>query len=263
MEEHPRRPGEISFESRRRIFLTGAAGLAALIVWGLTGIPDFGEVVPLYGRVLNRIGVEQVGSTDVVTGVNFNYRAFDTLGEEFILFAAVVGLGLLLRAQSDELRRRDPGDAQTGRGAPETSPAVRLSVLALAAPTALLAIYITAHGHLSPGGGFQGGVVGATALLLVYLGGNYRTMRRVAPYTLVEVTKAAGAGAFVAIGIGGLLAGGAFLESFLGPGVPGELVAGGTIPLLSTAVGLEVTGGFVLILTRFIEQLLVIGRRSG
>ena len=43
--------------------------------------------------------------------------------------------------------------------------------------------------------------------------------------------------------------------------VAGSLVAAGTIPLLSVAVGLEVAGGFVLLLSEFLDQLLVIRRK--
>ncbi|HEX2359365.1 MAG TPA: MnhB domain-containing protein [Solirubrobacterales bacterium] len=256
-----RRPGELSFEGRRRIFLTGAAGLAALLAWGLAGLPSFDGFTPRYGQVVNQIGVEDAGTTAVVAAVNFDYRAFDTLGEEFILFAAVLGLALLLRSRRDE-RRIAADDDAWGRQVPPSSSAVRLTTVLIAGPTVLLAVYITAHGHLTPGGGFQGGVIAATALLLVYLGGEYIAMSRVRPVALVEVAKASGAGAFVLIGIGGLIFSGAFLENFLPKGEPGELVSAGTIPLLSVAVGFEVAGGFVLLLSEFIEQLLII-RRPG
>lgn len=260
-EPPPRRPGELSFAARRRIFLVGAAGLAALLAWGLIGLPDFESFTPRYGQLVNEIGVEDRGTTAVVAAVNFDYRAFDTLGEEFILFAAVLGLALLLRERRDERRIAADDDAR-GRDVPPSSSAVRLATVLLVGPTVLLAVYITTHGHLTPGGGFQGGVIAATALLLVYLGGEYMAMSRVRPLTLVEVAKASGAGAFVLIGAGGLIFAGAYLENFLSPGRPGELVSSGTIPLLSVAVGVEVAGGFVLLLSEFIEQLLII-RRPG
>ncbi len=257
-----RRPGELSFAGRRRLFLIGAGGLGALMLWGLSGLPDYRSFTPLYGQVINRVAVEERSTTAVVTAVNFDYRGFDTLGEEFILFAAVLVLALLLRRLREE--RQGPL-ARSPRHAHTTSAAVRLTCVALVGPTVLLAIYITTHGHLTPGGGFQGGVIAATALLLVYLGSDYATMQRLRPMALVNTAKAAGAGGFVLIGLGGLIAGGAFLENFLPLGVPGELVSSGTIPLLSLAVGIEVSAGFVLLLSEFLDQLLVVRRdeRSG
>ena len=255
-----RRPGELSFAGRRRLYLIGAAGLGALMLSGLGGLPDFRDATPLYGQVINHNAVGERSTTDVVTAVNFDYRGFDTLGEEFILFAAALVLVLLLRRLRGE--RRGELDRRP-RQVHATSAAVRLTCVALVGPTVLLAIYITLHGHLTPGGGFQGGVIAATALLLVYLGSDYATMRRLRPMALVETSKAAGAAAFVLIGLAGLFAGGAFLENFLPLGTPGELVSSGTIPLLSLAVGVEVAGGFVLLLSEFLDQLLVIRRGRG
>jgi multicomponent Na+:H+ antiporter subunit B len=254
-QQPPRRPGELSFAARRRLFLVGGAALGAVLLWGLGGLPDYRDVTPLYGQIINQVAVEERSSTAVVSAVNFDYRGFDTLGEEFILFAAALVLALLLRRLSEEQRSRltkEPRHRHT------TSAAVRLTCGVLVGPTVLLAVYITAHGHLTPGGGFQGGVIAATALLLVYLGSDYPTMQRLRPLPLVETAKAAGAAAFVLIGLAGLIVAGAFLENFLPLGSPGELVAAGTIPLLSIAVGVEVAGGFVLLLSEFLDQLLVI-----
>ena len=203
----------MSFAARRRLFLVGAAGLGALLLWGLFGLPDYRDVVPLYGQVINSAAVQERSSTAVVSAVNFDYRGFDTLGEEFILFAAVLVLALLLRRLSEERRGQLELEA---RHVHTTSAAVRLTCGVLVGPTVLLAIYITAHGHLTPGGGFQGGVIAATALLLVYLGSDYPTMQRLRPLPLVETAKAAGALAFVLLGLAGLIFGGR---------VPGELPA--------------------------------------
>jgi multicomponent Na+:H+ antiporter subunit B len=258
-----RRPGEISYETRKRLFLVGAAGLAALLAWGLLGLPAFGDYQGPYGNVLNDVAVPERHATAVVTSINFDYRAFDTLGEEFILFAAVLGLALILREGRDERALDVDDDDVPGRDVIPSSTAVRVATLALVGPTVLLAIYVTGHGQLTPGGGFQGGVIGATALLLVYLGGEYATLRRVRPLGLVELGKAAGAGAFVLIGLGGLIFAGAYLENFLPLGTTGELISAGSIPLLSVAVGLEVAGGLVLLLSEFLEQTIVLRRRSG
>ena len=253
-----RRPGELSFAARRWLFTVGAAGLGGMMLWGLGGLPDYREFTPLYGQVINRVAVEERSATDVVTSVNFDYRGFDTLGEEYILFTAALVLLLLLR----RLREERPGPlADSARRVHTTSAAVRLTCVALVGPTVLLAIYITMHGHLTPGGGFQGGVIAATALLLVYLGSDYPTMQRVRPMALVETAKAAGAAGYVLIGLAGLFVAGAFLENFLPLGAPGELVSSGTIPLLSLAVGIEVSGAFVLLLSEFLDQLLVIQRK--
>jgi multicomponent Na+:H+ antiporter subunit B len=119
-------------------------------------------------------------------------------------------------------------------------------------------LYIVAHGHLTPGGGFQGGVVLATALLLVFLAAEYSFLRRAAPNSVIEVSEAVGAGAFALIGLAGVIGGAAFLENVLPLGGIGALNSAGTVPLINLSVGLEVAAGFVLIIVEFLEQTLMV-----
>jgi len=251
----------VSPETRRRVFLVAAAGFAALMLWGLSGLPPFGEYRGPYGDVLNAAAVAERHATNVVAAVTFDYRGVDTMGEEYILFAAVVGTAILLRAQRDE-EERDPSETVEGRSAPPTSNAVRVLGLTLLGPIVLFGIYVVAHGHLTPGGGFQGGVVLATGALVVFLSGEYVTLRRVRPEDLIDAAESAGAAGYVLIGLAGALAGGAFLDNFLPLGQPGALLSAGTIPTINLTVGLEVAGGFVLLLTEFLEQTLVLQRRA-
>jgi multicomponent Na+:H+ antiporter subunit B len=125
----------------------------------------------------------------------------------------------------------------------------------------VLGLYIVAHGAITPGGGFQGGVILAGALLLVYAAGQTVAVHHVRPVSLVEVAEAVGAGAYVLIGLGGLIAAGAVLTNWLPHGTAGDLLSGGTVPLLNLAVGLEVAGGVTLILTELLDQALLRSRR--
>jgi multicomponent Na+:H+ antiporter subunit B len=245
----------VSDRVRLGVFGVSLAGLLGLLLWAFTGLPDFGHYAGPYGDILNRVAVEERSSTDIVTAVNFDYRAFDTLGEEFILFAAVVGVASILRKLREE-RTRAPDDDAAGRRVKETSLAVRLTGLLLVAPVLLVGLYVVAHGHQTPGGGFQGGVILATALLLVYLSADYVTMRAVGPVAAIELAEGLGTAGFGLIGLSGLIAGGAFFENELGAGVPGQLLSAGTIPLSNAAVGLAVTGGFCFMLSEFLEQTL-------
>src|SRR4029450_12943178 len=137
---------------------------------------------------------------------------FDTLGEEFILFAAVVGVASILRKLRGERTRR-PDDDAAGRHVPETSLPVRVTGLGLIAPTILVGIYIVAHGHQTPGGAFQGGVILATALLLTYLSADYMTWRAVGPIWLIELAEGVGAAGFALIGFAGAALGGGLFRT--------------------------------------------------
>jgi multicomponent Na+:H+ antiporter subunit B len=246
---------------RRRVFLVAAAVAGGLLLWGVTGLPDYGIYAGPYGDVLNRVAVAERKATNVVASVTFDYRGVDTMGEEFILLAAVLGVAILLRAQRDE-SEQPPDEDAADRHAPGTSNAVRVLGLTLVGPVVLFGIYVVAHGHLSPGGGFQGGVVLATGALLVYLSGEYVTLLRVSPEILTDLAESVGAASYVAIGLLGVAAGATFLANVLPLGQPGALLSAGTIPLINLTVGLEVAGGFVLLLSEFLEQTLVI-RRPG
>ncbi len=247
-----------------RIVMFCAAGLALLAVylWGMRGLPPFGHYQGPYGDVLNQVPVYERHATDVVTAVNFDYRGFDTLGEEFILFISVVGVTLLLRVQRQEEQKEGEEDERPERRVPESSDATKVLTLGLAGPLVLFGVYIVSHGQLSPGGGFQGGVILATAPLLVYLAGDYKTFKHITSHTLVEMAEAAGAGAYVLIGLIGVLVGMSFLQNFLPLGQTGSINSAGTIALISISVGLEVAAGFVLLLYAFLEQTLEIRLRG-
>ena len=226
-------------------FLVSALGLAALFGWGVAGLHAFGSYPGPYGIVLNGVTGSERHVSNVVSAVTFDYRGIDTMGEEFILFAAVMGVALLLREVRGEERPRDR----------VRSDAVRVAGLAMVGPTVALGLYVVAHGYITPGGGFQGGVVLATAAALVYLAGEYRAFRRVTPTPLLDLAEGAGAGTYVAVGLIALLLGHEFLTNFLPFGTSGKLASGGTIALLNAAVGLEVCAAFVLLFTEFLEEL--------
>src|SRR5919204_4624429 len=94
--------------ARLGLFAVSAAALASLFVWALTGLPKFGDFQGEYGRILNSAAGSERHVTNVVSAVVFDYRSFDTLGEEFILFASVMAVALLLReARASDVRGYD------------------------------------------------------------------------------------------------------------------------------------------------------------
>jgi multicomponent Na+:H+ antiporter subunit B len=251
---------------RMMVFVCSAIALFLLYLWGLGGLPPFGHYKGPYGDILNQVAVYERHATDIVTAVNFDYRGFDTIGEEFILFISVVGCTLLLRMQRDEEKETeeaaDRRDKSPGRQVPEPSEATKVTTLALVGPLVVFGLYIITHGQISPGGGFQGGVVLATAPLLVYLAGDLKTFKRITSHTLVEVSEATGALGYVIIGAIPLILGMQFLQNFLPLGTTGSINSAGMIPLISLSVGLEVAAAFVLLLHAFLEQTLEIRLRG-
>jgi multicomponent Na+:H+ antiporter subunit B len=243
---------------RRWIFLAGVVGLAAFYLWGLSGLPGFGDYPGPYGFIINRIAVGQTNATGVVSTVNFDYRGFDTVGEEFILFAAAAGVATVLRRLRDE-RERSAVDEAADRDVPATSSAVRMVALLFTGPVVVMGWWLAAHAQTNPSGGFQGGVVLATAFVLIYLSGEFLVFKRFSPVDLTDVVEAVGAGGFAAIGVSAVAMGLPYLTDFLPLGtVPGAVSSSGTIALISFFVGLEVAAAFILIIGELLEQTLLI-----
>ncbi len=242
--------------ARLGLFAAGAVLLAGTLAAGLSGLPPSGRGRSAYADEMVRASAPERNALDAVAAITFDYRGFDTLGEELILFAAIIGVVVLLRRSRDEQAedRGDGADATPDRRPPETSVAVRTLGAGLAGITVLFGLYLVTHGQLSPGGGFQGGVVLATAPLVVYLSAEAQVFRRIAPRTLVEIGEAAGEGGYSLVGLAGLLAGSAYLQNVVPLGKRGDVLSSGTILVLNLLVGLAVASGVVVVLDRFLEE---------
>ena len=242
---------------RRWVFLAGMAALAAFYLWGLKGLPGFGHYPGPYGDIINRIAVPQTKATGVVSAINFEYRGFDTLGEEFILFIAATGVSLVLRHLRGE-RERSAGDEALEGRAPSTD-AIRMVCLVLIGPTVVMGWYLASHAQTTPSGGFQGGVVLATAFILIYLAGQFLIFERFSPVDVTDAVEAVGAAGFAVVGISAVFMGLAYLTNVLPHGtVPGAVSSSGTIALISFFVGVEVAAAFVLIVGELLEQTLLV-----
>ncbi len=247
-----------------RLALFAVAGplLATVLLIGFGGLPAFGDAHELYGRIVNRVEPGLRHATNIVSAVNFDLRAFDTLGEEFILFAAVAGVTLLLRSLRDE---HEPASALATEehSFGETSDGVRLLSRLLLPLLVALGGYVVLHGVLTPGGGFQGGLILAAGPLVILFAGRYLRLKRVAPAGALESLDALGAAGYALIGLGGLVFVSIYLKNFLPLGMAGHLLSGGMMPLNSIAVGLEVAGAFLLTWTEFLDQALLVRSDGG
>ncbi len=240
---------------RKIAFLIAAAALGWTFFLAYRPLAPVGLLQSKYGDLVNAITVPERHITDAVTAVNFDVRAFDTLGEEFILFTSVMGTVLLMRRQPDEAVG-DHEDQAPGRVVLPASDAVRVTSLALVPVTVLFGLYVVTHGQITPGGGFQGGVILASAPLLLYLCAEYQQLRRAMPPKLVAVSESIGAAAYILIGGIGLTLGGVFLQNVLPLGQSGTVTGGGMVPLIDVGVGCEVSGGLALALLVYLQELI-------
>jgi multicomponent Na+:H+ antiporter subunit B len=247
------------------LFAFAAAGLVACYLWAFAGLPGFGNYPGPYGPTILKHVIAQTNATGVVSAVNFSYRGFDTVGEEFILFTAAAGMSVVLRRLRGERKEQSPpAEDAAKRQVPATSSAVRIVSLLLVGPIALIGWWLATHAQTNPSGGFQGGVILATAFFLVYLSGEFIAFRRLSPDTVLDVAEAVGAGGFAAVGVTAVAMSLPFLFNYLPLGtIPGAVSSSGTIALISFLVGIEVAAAFVAIIGELLEQTLLRGGRRG
>ena len=125
----------------------------------------------------------------------------------------------------------------------------------------IFGFYIVAHGHLTPGGGFQGGAVIATGVALILVCYYYREcMEKFIPVTSFKLVESAGLMLFICTALAGLVVASGFLFNwlnatggFFGDAVvyginPGNLYTAGIIPVLNFAIGIEVFGALSAVL---------------
>lgn len=240
---------------RLGVCAVGALGFALLLAAAVPVVPDFGGSWHPYRDLAVGAALGQ-HTANAVSSVNYDLRALDTLGEELILLGSVVGATALLRPTRDE--RTAPAGEHV-----RVLPVTAMAGYVLMPVVLVIGLDVVLHGHLTPGGGFQGGVVVGTGIHLLYVTGDLPALRRLSPVSWHSFAESAGAGAFVAVGLAGPVAGLALLTNVLPTGSLGELPSAGVVPLLSAAVGCEVAAGVVVLLAQFLHQALELtgGRR--
>lgn len=214
---------------------------AGLMMMTVANLPPFGAedsptVNDVAGRYVGR-GTEETGAVNTVAGMILDYRAFDTLGESFVLFTAVCTVTILLHqpAHKTRLRRVQPDRCRYDR-----DPIVR-KMAAFVIPVILVfGVYVLLNGHLSPGGGFSGGAILAAAFILYALvWGDERASQLMTP-RLIRTVVVCSLGFYCLAKSYSFYTGANHLHSVISPGTPGRIFSAGLILPLNVAVGLVV-----------------------
>jgi len=185
-----------------------------------------------------------LGAPNVITGILLTYRAFDTLGEVAVLFMVAAGVGLVLGA-SGKSSGAELAEAERKTPASEI---VQNATQIMVPLIAIFAAYIVMNGHISAGGGFQGGAVIASAVLLLLLANPSQALNA----AFLSIAESVAGVLFVVVGIAGLIFAGGFLDNRVLPlGEFGGFFSAGAIPLLSVLLGVKVGCELSVILDRF------------
>ncbi len=230
----PLLPGAAVFAALFGALLVGAADLAPV---GDPGSPPNTFVSPRY---IER-AQEETGASNLVTAVLADYRSYDTLGETLVIFAAGLGCLVVLAGFAGK-----PEDLPRGLSFRFGSDLLDTAARLLVPWILVFAVYVLIHGHSSPGGGFQGGVLFGSGLVTMRLvRGSGGGPRPAGSPSLRASLAMAGAGilGYVGLGLLAMAFGGAFLDFGTLPlgGEPAEVRELATLGI-ETAVFFTVAG---------------------
>jgi len=202
-----------------------------------------GPVTDAAGKYAPR-AVEETGAVNLVSAIYLNYRLYDTLFEILIFSVAVLGVRFYLIGRGKE---------EAVERIPE-SQVVRTSADLLFPIILLIGIYLTLSGHFSPGGGFSGGVVAGTGLLLcaVALGSNVvgRRFREVSLERLEWTILLA----ILFLAVFPIALQFVPLTDLLPQGKAGSMLSGGSILIYNVLIGLKVFIGTWVVIHYFLRH---------
>lgn len=164
------------------VIITGA-----ILIYGVSDFPDFGDPrspanagveggSPAASAYYITTSYRDTKVPNLVTSVLADYRSYDTMFETVVVFAAGMAIFAILRAmRRDETATPGEEETQDRFVDGDHSRIIVGTTCRLAVPLVqIFALYVIAHGHYSPGGGFQGGVMLGASFILVSLGGSLR-----------------------------------------------------------------------------------------
>ena len=236
----------------KRLFILMILALMALIFIQLASNYTENSSLLKLGHYYVEKGPQELGAPNLVTAVVVTYRGLDTLGEVTVLFISAAGVGLLLRRtrrkdDKEDLERGDRAEEAAGTHKP-ASEIVTTATQLLLPMVMLFGIYVFLNGHLSPGGGFQGGAIIASGTMFLLLALPESHISRL----MVALTESLSGFSYVVIGVLGVFMAGGFLDNrIMGLGSYGSLFSAGAIPLIYTLVGLKVGFELSAVLDRF------------
>lgn len=236
------RAGHADLQKVRRVYLVLAALSAVTIIGVLlltvAGLPRFGVEAEQAHEVADYYienALRDTGAENIVAGMILDYRAFDTLGESFVLFTALNCVLILLRR--DFRGEYEPGDYFDLTH----DPILRVTGYFVIPSVMLFGIYVMLNGHLSPGGGFSGGAVAGAGLIFLSVAFGDRAAEKLVSEKLFRAVTGVALSFYCLAKSYSFFTGANHLPSGIPLGTPGSIFSAGLILPLNVAVGAVVT----------------------
>ena len=223
-----------------------AVFLLVFLLVTISYMPAFGDLsAPEHNEVAQRYiekGLAETGAVNIVAGMILDYRAFDTFGESCVLFAAMCCVLLLLRVD-----KTDDPDSVTEEALsdwyfePHENTILQVVARVLVPLIIIFGAYVVLNGHLSPGGGFSGGAIIGTGLILYLTAFGFERVGPLLTEKLIKTLTVSALGFYCLAKSYSFYTGANGLHSIISPGVPGAILSGGLIVYLNICVGVVVS----------------------
>ena len=227
------------------IGVIAAAFMVGILLWTVSFLPAFGSAdAPANNEVVKRYieqGLSETGAVNIVAGMILDYRAFDTFGESCVLFAATCCVLILLRVDKDEPAfSRAALDMNDRHFEPHNDTILQWSAKILVPIIIMFGIYVVLNGHISPGGGFSGGAIIGSGLILYLTAFGFEKTGRFMNDKVVKILTVSALTFYCVAKSYSFFTGANELYSIISPGTPGRILSAGLIVYLNICVGIVV-----------------------
>ncbi len=183
-------------------------------------------------------GLQETGALNIVSGMILTYRAFDTFGETNVLFIATCCVMILLMLDDAVLKKQAVMNDR--RYEPKNDTILQGVAFVLCPIIFIFGIYIILNGHLSPGGGFSGGAVIGSGLILYVAAFGFKKTQRFFDEHVYKIAKITALCMYGLIGTYFYMTGANGMDNHIPLGIPGHILSSGIILPINVCVGLEV-----------------------
>ena len=230
-----------------KIFATFiCSAVAYLLFLGISDMPFWGDANSPVNSVVSKYYVENAYSDtkvpNLVTAVLADYRSFDTMFETCVVFIAVLGIFMLLKKEDDDMHLDSEEPDQENN-----SLIIRVASRFMVPFIQLFGLYVVAHGHYSPGGGFQGGVILGASLILLAMAYDMKFVQNLLSIKKMIIYAALGVLIFAGWGVVPVFLGSNFLDysawAQLLPGTDGIMARSHSMLAVEIGVALTVMCG--------------------
>lgn len=182
-------------------------------------------------------GTAETGVINTVTGMILQYRGFDTFGETCVLFIASSCVMILLMVNESKIKKMN----EQYRLEPKEDKILQTAARILVPVLFIFGFYVIVNGHLSPGGGFSGGAIIGSSLILYSSAFGLEKIQRFFNEKVYKCIKVTALILYACTMTYYFVTGANGLTNIIPLGTPGNIISAGMVFYINLFVGAEVS----------------------